>query len=151
MKLFTYGTLKDPVQLKKDGATNIIENACVSGYKMYLFRNSFPVTYFTGMDNDVIYGTLFDIPLIVVLTHYDPIEGYNLNRSPKENMYNRRWVKVETPDRKEVDAQMYVANEEWFNRTYIPANLIKSGNFDDRLNLSFDYVAEKVNERRDAK
>lgn len=147
MKLFTYGTLKDPTKLKLDGATNIIENARVEGYQMYLYNDAFPVTKKTGKPKDVIYGTLCEIPDNVVLKYYDYVEGYVPKRPKSKNMYNREEVLVLAEGRA-IRAQMYIANEDWFTDTYSPRNLIESGNFDDRKRLSFEYVEQKVKERR---
>lgn len=133
MKLFTYGTLKYPENLKRDGATNIIENTFVRGYKMYVHGtfSLFPITKNTGNPRDVIYGTLSDVPDNVITTTYDSIEGYSPNRSRKENMYNRLKTIVHTPDGEQIEAYMYVTNERYFKDTYKPQNLVPSGNFDD--------------------
>ena len=137
MKLFTYGTLKDPNKLKQDGATNIIENARVEGYQMYLYSDAFPVTKKTGKPTDVIYGTLCEMPDDVVLKHYDYIEGYRPNRPKRKNLYNREEVPV-LAEGCAIRAQMYIANEDCFKSVYVPQNLIESGNFDDIKRLSFE-------------
>lgn len=130
MLMFTYGTLKDPLRLEQDGAIITVENAVVQGFKMYSNKGFFPITKRTGNTNDVIYGTLFFIPKHVITQYYDRIEGYIPGRDPKLNMYNREKVNVSVNGR-QVEAEMYVANEDMFEELYEDSNLVESGNWDD--------------------
>lgn len=132
MLLFTYGILKYPYNLKREGATNIIENCTVKGHHMHLYASSFPITRMTHDGSGVIYGTLFEIPKYVVRSSYDQTESYEPNRHPSQNMYNRIEIEVETPDGMIKQAEMYYANQRQFAKDLIPYTRIASGNFDDR-------------------
>jgi len=126
--MFTYGILKYPNKIKRDGGVDIVENCTVTGQKMFLYYLGYPITQVTGNENDVIYGTLFKIPK-QTLVQYDRIEGYSPKRPPYANLYNREEVKVKTPTGEIVDAQMYIASPAQFSGEYnVP---IPSGNFDD--------------------
>src|SRR5206468_12365849 len=83
--MFTYGILKYPNNINREGGTNIIENSTLKGHKMYLYNSSFPVTRMTNNPNDVIYGTLFEVPESQVLYSYDYTEGYNPKEHPSKN------------------------------------------------------------------
>lgn len=126
MRMFTYGTLKDPENLKDDGATNIIEDAFIKGYKLYSFMGGFPITKYTGDKKDVIYGTLFTMPKAIILGYYDILEGYDPDRSKDINMYNRVFIPVYTK-KGITKAQFYEANEKHFTNHYTNKNLIKTG------------------------
>src|SRR5579875_1949553 len=126
--MFTYGILKYPRNIEFEGGRNVIENCTVKEHKMYLYNNSFPITKMTGNENDIIYGTLFDIPAYVILNQYDLIEGYDPRRHPSKNMYNRIKVEVMIPNGEKKTAQMYYANQEWFKEHLNEDNWIPTGN-----------------------
>lgn len=143
--MFTYGILKYRHNLEREGALSIVENCTVKGHKMHLYNCSFPITRKTN-DNDVIYGTLFEIPKSVVLYNYDFIEGYDSTRPAIENMYNREEVEVITPSGEVVKAQMYFANPYQFEGYLNNYTLIPTGNFDDK-HLSQSYYRYTVSYR----
>jgi gamma-glutamylcyclotransferase (GGCT)/AIG2-like uncharacterized protein YtfP len=132
VSIFTYGILKYRHNIEREGGQNIIENSTVSGHKMHLYNNSFPITMKSDNQDDIVYGTLFDVPLSVLLHQYDFIEGYNPKANPKDNMYNRIEVEVTTPTGEKKKAQMYLANSISFKGWYNRGTIIRSGNFDDR-------------------
>jgi gamma-glutamylcyclotransferase (GGCT)/AIG2-like uncharacterized protein YtfP len=130
--MFTYGILKYPYNIKREGGINIVENSFIRGHKMHLYASSFPITRMTNDDTDFVYGTLFEVPESQVLYSYDFTEGYNPKAHPSMNMYNRIEVEVVKPNGEIVIANMYYANQRQFaqhlnNNTWIP-----TGNFDDR-------------------
>lgn len=129
--MFTYGILKYPDNIKREGGENIVENCTVAGHKMYLYNFSFPVTEQTGSNGDKIYGTLFQVPKSQVLYSYDATEGYDPRQPKYKNMYNREVVKVKKPNGEIVDANMYIANPIWFRKEFTVENYIPTGNFDD--------------------
>jgi gamma-glutamylcyclotransferase (GGCT)/AIG2-like uncharacterized protein YtfP len=138
MWMFTYGILKYPHNLEREGALQIIENSTITGHSIHLYNNSFPVTKKTGNKNDIVYGTLFEIPKSMVLGSYDYIEGYRPGRPESENMYNRENVEVTTPSGEKVTAEMYYANQRMFARDITAYTHIPTGNFDDKqLAMSF--------------
>jgi gamma-glutamylcyclotransferase (GGCT)/AIG2-like uncharacterized protein YtfP len=140
MMMFTYGILKWRHNLEREGAITIVENSTIKGHKIHLYGNSFPITRKTGNDNDIVYGTLFEIPKYVVLSNYDIVESYSPHRKPEDNMYNREEIEVTTPNGEVVMAQMYYANQEQFARHLTPFTEIPTGNFDDKhLAQSFHY------------
>lgn len=132
MMMFTYGILKYRYNLMEEGATVIIENSTVSGQEVFLYNNSFPITRKTENKNDVVYGTLFEMPKEVVLKQYDHIEGYNPNAPSTHNMYNREKVTVTTPSGEKIEAEMYYANPMHFQGWYNSRTKIPTGNYDDR-------------------
>lgn len=145
VSLFTYGILKYPQNIQREGGINIVENATVKGHKIYLYNNSFPITKMTGNNNDVVYGTVFDVPMSMITEHYDIVEGCNPKAHPSTNMYNRIEVDVILPDGSTKKAQMYYANDNrrMFGGEYNSNNLIPTGNFDDR------HLAKSYNQKRD--
>jgi hypothetical protein len=150
--MFTYGILKQPRNIKREGGINIVENCTVSGHKMFLYNGSFPITKFTENENDVIYGTLFDVPAYVVTTSYDFTEGYNPHRPAINNMYNRETVKVTNPNGEIVEAQMYVCNQVMFHKNLaMVENYIVTGNFDDRATHTLGKLNKKSKKRRGVK
>jgi gamma-glutamylcyclotransferase (GGCT)/AIG2-like uncharacterized protein YtfP len=144
--MWTYGILKYPHNIEREGGINIVENSFIRGHKMYLYNNSFPITKMTNNDKDIVYGTLFEIPLSQVLYSYDITEGYNPNRHPSENMYNRIEVDVTTPSGEIKKAQMYYANQRIFASDINKNNWIPTGNFDDR-HLAKSYGKRKYRKR----
>jgi hypothetical protein len=130
--IITYGILKYPHNITREGGINIVENVTVRGHKMYLYNNSFPITKMTNNPNDKIYGTLFEVPMSQIVGNYDIIEGYNPKQPTEINMYNRIEVNVELPDGTTKKAQMYMANQNMFAESLIESNVIPTGNFDDR-------------------
>jgi gamma-glutamylcyclotransferase (GGCT)/AIG2-like uncharacterized protein YtfP len=130
--MFTYGILKYPHNIQREGGINIIENSTLRGHKMHLYNSSFPITRMTNNNDDVIYGTLFEVPESQVLYSYDYTEGYDSKRHPSQNMYNRIEVEVETPTGEKKKAQFYYANQRMFADDINPRTLIPTGNFDDR-------------------
>jgi gamma-glutamylcyclotransferase (GGCT)/AIG2-like uncharacterized protein YtfP len=130
--MFTYGILKYPHNIAREGGINIIENCTLKGHKMYLYNSSFPITRMTNNPKDVIYGTLFEVPESQVLYSYDYTEGYNPKAHPSQNMYNRIEVEVQTPTGETKLAQFYYCNQHMFAEDLIVKNYIPTGNFDDR-------------------
>jgi hypothetical protein len=142
MMMFTYGILKYSKNLKREGAITIVENATIKGHKIHLYGASFPITSKSGNDNDIVYGTLFEIPKYVVLSNYDYVEGYRPSRPAHENMYNREEVEVIKPNGEKITAQMYYANQQQFSDSINNYTLIPSGNFDDKhLAQSYHYYS----------
>jgi gamma-glutamylcyclotransferase (GGCT)/AIG2-like uncharacterized protein YtfP len=138
--MFTYGILKYPNNIKREGGINIIENSILRGHKMHLYNSSFPITRMTNNTNDVIYGTLFEVPESQVLYSYDFTEGYNPKAHPSQNMYNRIEVEIETPTGEKKLAQFYYANQRQFAEHLNKRTLIPTGNFNDRhLAQSFNW------------
>lgn len=144
MLMFTYGILKYRHNLEREGAKNIVENSTISGHKIYLYNNSFPITKKTGNNEDIVYGTLFEIPKYVVLTSYDYTEGFIPSRPAHENMYNREVVKVTKPNGEVVEAEMYYANQVQFSSHFNDFTHLPTGNFDDKhLAKSYNYHTTK--------
>lgn len=140
--MFTYGILKYPHNIQREGGKNIIENSTLKGHKMYLYNSSFPITRMTNNENDVVYGTLFEVPESQVLYSYDFTEGYNPKNHSSQNMYNRIEVEVETPTGEIKLAQFYYCNQRMFADDLVNKNYIPTGNFDDRR-LAQSYGARK--------
>lgn len=140
--LWTYGILKWKHNIEREGGTNIVENATISGHKIFLYNNSFPITTMTGNPKDIVYGTLFEVPESQVLYSYDFTEGYNPKAHPSQNMYNRIEVEVSKPNGEKVMAQMYYANQRMFAEDINKNNLIPTGNFDDK-HLAKSYGKKK--------
>lgn len=130
--MFTYGILKYPHNITREGGIDIVENCIVKGHEMYLHAGAFPITKVTDNENQSIFGTLFKVPAHVVHHSYDHTEGYSPRRSKEQNMYNREEVDVITPDGTIIKANMYIANPLFFTRSYGKDNLLPTGNFDDR-------------------
>lgn len=152
MTMFTYGILKYRDNLEREGATNIVENSIIKGHKIHLYSNSFPITQKTDNENDIVYGTLFEIPKYYVLSNYDYIEGYNPNRPAHNNMYNREVVQVTKPNGEVVEAEMYYANQIQFEHHLNDFTHIPTGNFDDKhLAKSFGYYARQDKKKRGRK
>jgi gamma-glutamylcyclotransferase (GGCT)/AIG2-like uncharacterized protein YtfP len=140
--MFTYGILKYPRNIQREGGINIVENCTLSGHKMYLYNSSFPITHMSNNPKDVIYGTLFQVPESQVLYSYDFTEGYDPKAHPSRNMYNRIEVEVETPTGEKVKAQFYYCNQRMFREDLVTRNYIPTGNFDDR-HLAQSYGTKK--------
>lgn len=132
MLMFTYGILKYPSNLKREGASYIVENCTIKGHSIHLYANSFPVTSKTGNDKDIVYGTLFETPKYMVLSQYDMIEGYNPKGNADRNMYNREEIEVTLPSGEVKVAQMYYANQRQFATNISGYTRIPTGNFDDK-------------------
>jgi hypothetical protein len=133
LPMFTFGILKYPHNIEEEGGINIVENSTLSGYIMYATNGTnFPVTEFTGLDSDIIYGTYFEVPAHVVFGSYDAIEGYDPNNNPEYNMYNRKLVSVKLPSGEIKEANKYIANPSYFIRSMIPEYQIMTGNYDDK-------------------
>jgi hypothetical protein len=130
--LFTYGILSYPDNIRREGGTDIVENATISGHEIYLYNGSFPITKMTNNPEHKVYGTLFKVPESQVLYSYDITEGYEPDRHPSQNMYNRIEVDVTTPEGEVVQAQMYYANQRMFAQDIKPSNKIPTGSFKDR-------------------
>jgi gamma-glutamylcyclotransferase (GGCT)/AIG2-like uncharacterized protein YtfP len=144
MWLFTFGILKYPYNITREGGFHIVENSTVKGQVMHLYAASFPITRITDNDEDVIYGTLFEVPKSQVLYSYDGIEGYDPNRPADVNMYNRIEVEVTKPDGTTQMAQMYYANQRQFSGYLNEMTIIPTGNFDDKRKAkSYDYFTKK--------
>jgi hypothetical protein len=133
LPMFTFGILKYPENIEYQGGINIVENATVKGHVMYATSGrGFPVTQITGNPDDAISGTYFEMPVDVVLGDFDITEGYSPYTDPSENMYNRNIVQVTLPNGQIKDANMYIANPEWFKTDMIEDYRIRTGNYDDR-------------------
>jgi hypothetical protein len=143
VSMFTYGILKYPHNIKREGGIDIVENSTIVGHKMFS-TGSFPVTKITGNENDVVFGTLFKVPERIVERSYDQIEGYSPNRKKDDNMYNREEVTVITPSGESVVANMYIANPSYFSGWYASHYNIPTGDFDDmRLYVKPQKTAKK--------
>lgn len=145
--MFTYGILKYPNNIQREGGQNIIENCTLSGHKMYLYNSSFPITHMSNNSNDVVYGTLFEVPESQVLYSYDYTEGYDPKRHASQNMYNRIEVEVVTPVGEKKLAQFYYCNQRMFREDLVAKNYIPTGNFDDR-HLAQSYGAKKYRKQK---
>jgi hypothetical protein len=132
--MFTYGILKYPANIANDGGVSIVEAAKVKGHVMYATGGGkgYPVTQVTGDESNIISGTYFEVPRRVVEHSYDLTEGYNPHNAPEANMYNRTVVNVILPNGEVKQANMYIANPDWFKETMQPAFEITTGNYDDR-------------------
>jgi hypothetical protein len=132
--MFTYGILKYPANIANDGGVNIVEMSKVKGHVIYATGKGtgFPVTKVTGNESNIVFGTYFEIPRHVVEHSYDITEGYHPNNPAENNMYNRTLVDVILPNGEVKQANMYIANADWFTESMLPEFEITTGNYDDK-------------------